>query len=206
MPRIVPVCAASFGANTYLLISGNAAWVVDPSVSVDAILSAIRAEDAFPAGILFTHGHFDHVLSADRLRGALPSDEVYIHPKDAIMLTDGRKNAFYEFYRQERVFAPATRFFEDGQQLSLGADTVTVLHTPGHSPGSVCLLWEDGLITGDTLFADNVGRWDLWGGSRVELESSLARLRSLNPDLTIYPGHGNSARLGYALDEAAYYF
>ena len=206
MLRIVPVCAPSFGANTYLLISGTCAWVVDPSVSVDAILRAIRSEDAFPAGILFTHGHFDHVLSADRLRTALPSEEVWIHPEDAVMLTDGRKNAFYDFYHQERVFAPATRFFEDGQRLSLGEDTVTVLHTPGHSPGSVCLLWEDGLITGDTLFADNVGRWDLWGGSREALEGSLAQLRSLNPNLTIYPGHGLTARLGDALDEAAYYF
>lgn len=204
MIRVVPVCAASFGANTYLLISGCHALVVDPAVSVSAILEAIRAEDAYPEGILLTHGHFDHILSLDNLRDNV-SIPASIHQEDAIMLTDGTKNAFYELFKKERVYRPAQTLLSDGDEIALGEDTIRVLHTPGHTPGSVCYLCGDALITGDTLFADNIGRCDLWGGSDVQMASSLEHLRTLDKSLRIYPGHGNSETLGRALDNAAYF-
>ena len=164
MIRVVSVCAPSFGANTYLLVSGCHALVVDPSGSVGAILEPIRAEDAFPDGILLTHGHYDHILSLDGLREAARI-EASVHEEDAVMLTDGRKNAFYEFFGKERVFRPADTLLTDGARIPLGEDEITVLHTPGHTPGSVCYLCGKELITGDTLFADTIGRCDLWGGS-----------------------------------------
>lgn len=204
MISVVSVCPSSFGANTYLLISGCHALVVDPAVSCGAILEAARAEDAFLEGILLTHGHFDHLLSLDPLRErtALPAA---IHTDDAAMLTDGKTNAYYSFYGTERVFRPADRLLSEGDMIPLGDDHITVWHTPGHTPGSICLLCGDFLLTGDTLFAENVGRCDLPGGSEVQLAASLARLRTLNASLTVYPGHGNTARLGDALDNAAYF-
>ncbi len=205
MIRVVPICEQSFGANTYLLISERHALVVDPAVSASAILEAANAEDTRVEGILLTHGHFDHVLSIDTLR-AVTHLPAYIHEEDAILLTDGRKNAFYDFYHQERRFGAAERLLRDGDKLPLGEDEITVLHTPGHTQGSVCYLCGESLITGDTLFSNTVGRCDLWGGSNAQMANSLEFLRTLPKDLTIFPGHGPSATLGEALEEAAYYF
>ena len=205
MIRIRPVCQESFGANTYLLISDHRGYVVDPAVSVGAILEAASEENTQIEGILLTHGHFDHILSLDTLRAATGL-KTSIHQEDAVMLADGRKNAFYDFYHQERTFGEAERLLRDGDIIPLGEDEITVLHTPGHTPGSVCYLCGDSLVTGDTLFANTVGRCDLWGGSDTQMALSLERLRTLSPSLRIYPGHGPSAHLGNALDNAAYYF
>ncbi len=204
MLRVLTVCPESFGANTYLVLSGKEALIVDPAVSVSAILEAIQREDAHPAGILLTHGHFDHLLSLDPLRQTIPL-KASIHEADAVLLTDGRKNAFYDFFGKERVFGAADTLLTDGETIPLGEDTIRVIHTAGHTKGSVCYLCGDALLTGDTLFADNVGRCDLWGGDQGALIHSLARLRALDPKLTIYPGHGSAATLGNALDEAAYF-
>lgn len=201
--KIVPVGTESFGANTYLIVSGSHALIVDPAVTAGKILEAVRAEDAVPEGVLLTHGHFDHVLSLDSLRAAYPL-EASIHEADAELLTDGKKNAFYDFFRQERRFGAAEHLLGDRDVLPLGDEKICVLHTPGHTPGSVCYLCGDSLLTGDTLFADSFGRCDLWGGSDAQMSASLASLRTLNPNLTIYPGHGPSARLSHALDNVAY--
>ena len=201
--KIIPVCAESFGANTYIVVSGSEALVVDPTVSTDAILSAIRAEDAHPIGVILTHGHFDHLLSLDRFRQATVT-EAFIHEDDAIMLTDGKKNAFFEFFGKERTFGAAENLLKDGQILRLADEQIEVIHTPGHTQGSVCYLCGNELITGDTLFAESFGRCDLWGGSMALMSSSLRRLRTLDPSLTIYPGHGCTSRLGDALDNVAY--
>lgn len=201
--RIVTVCAESFGANTYLLISGNEALAVDPTVSVSAILEAAREEDAYLTGILLTHGHFDHVFSLDSLRDATGVN-AYIHSEDAIMLTDGRKNAFFDFFGKERTYRPAERLLSEGDKIPLGNEELTVLHTPGHTQGSVCYTCGDILVTGDTLFAESFGRCDLWGGSIEQMCDSLRRLRSLPREMTIYPGHGTPSKLWAALDNVAY--
>lgn len=206
--RIITVCPESFAANTYLLISGNEAIVVDPAVSVSALQSMLKSENAELRAILLTHGHFDHTVSVDRIRNE--SDiPLMIHSADASMLTDGKTNAFYDFYGRECIHRPAEACFEDGERIKLGDKSIRVIHTPGHSPGSVCFLCPDGdtefLITGDTLFSNSIGRCDLWGGSEMLIAESLKKLSSLNKKMTIYPGHGPSYTLGAALDNAAYY-
>ena len=112
--KIVPICAESFGANTYLIVSGRSALVVDPAVSVQAILSACQAEDASLEGILLTHGHFDHILSLDTLRDTLPIP-AYIHEADRVMLIDGTKNAFSTFS------APTSTIFPTPIAVSCGS-------------------------------------------------------------------------------------
>ena len=202
--KIVSICAESFGSNTYLLVSGNEAMVVDPSVSVSAIMNAVSAEDASLVGILLTHGHFDHILSLDTLRDAM-GVKAYIHSNDAVMLTDGKKNAFYEFFGKERTYRPADALLEEGYTIPLGGEMLTVIHTPGHTQGSVCYSCGDILVTGDTLFAEAIGRCDLWGGSKELMADSLRRLSTLPRNTLIYPGHGPSSRLWAALDNAAYF-
>ena len=202
--RIKSVCTYSFGANTYVIFSDCGAVVVDPAVSVEAIMSAVSDEGAQLVGILLTHGHFDHTVSVDTLRHstAVPA---YIHAEDAVMLTDGRKNAYFDFYGKECVHSPAELTLEDGDLIPLGNEQIRVVHTPGHSGGSVCFDCGSFLVTGDTLFGESIGRCDLWSGSEELMRSSLERLRGFDKSLTIYPGHGAPSMLGNALDNAAYF-
>lgn len=201
--KIISICAESFGSNTYLLVSGSEALVIDPSVSVSSIQTAASKENARIVGILLTHGHFDHIISIDTLRQAA-NVGAYIHKDDAIMLTDGKKNAFFEFFGKERVYRPAENMLSDGDVISLGNETISVIHTPGHTQGSVCYMCGDILVTGDTLFAETFGRCDLWSGSIELMRNSLRRLSALPRDTVIYPGHGPSTKLRYALDNVAY--
>jgi glyoxylase-like metal-dependent hydrolase (beta-lactamase superfamily II) len=203
--EIRSVCPYSFGANTYIVASGCDAFVIDPAVSVHAIVSAAAEFGAQLRGIILTHGHFDHTVSIDSIRSAL-SVPVYIHEDDAIMLTDGKKNAYYDFFGKECVHGAPEKLLRDGDFIRIGDEQLQVVHTPGHSKGSICLLGDKFIITGDTLFADSVGRCDLWGGSQDALAHSLQKLRSYDKALTAYPGHGAPAPLGDALDNSAYFF
>lgn len=198
--RIVCIAPASFASNCYLAVSGGEALVVDPSVSVSAILGELSAQGAACRGILLTHGHFDHMLSLDELRRVFPDVPVYIHRGDADFLTDGEKNAFSFFFHEERVWQRATHELADGDEIALGDEIIRVIHTPGHTPGSICLYCgENDLITGDTLFDGGYGRCDLAGGSFTSLVESLKKLSTLPEHLIIHPGHGGTARLGAAL-------
>ena len=203
--KIVPIAPYSFGANTYAIISNGHAIVIDPSVTVNAIASAVADEGAVIDAVVLTHGHFDHIVSIDTMRDAL-GIEVYIHEADAEMLTDGSKNAFLTFFGRDRAYRPADKTLKDGDILKVGEAEIKVIHTPGHSKGSICLLGDDFIVTGDTLFSDTVGRSDLWGGNQAELAASLQRLRLFDRSIMIYAGHGAPERLGIALDNSAYYF
>ena len=201
---IKPICPYSFGANTYALISDGKAFVVDPCASAEAIISAVKSEGAEIVGILLTHGHFDHTVALDTLRAAT-NVPAYIHKNDAIMLTDGKKDAFFTFYGRENKHKPADHTLEDGDVLTLGDESIRVIHTPGHTAGCVCFACKDFLVTGDTLFAQSIGRCDLWSSDENQMRDSLALLRTLDPNITIYPGHAEPAKLGHALDNAAFY-
>lgn len=204
--RIVNLYPGSFGSNCYLLEDNGEALIIDPSASASAILRRLSEDGCTPVGILLTHGHFDHIMSIDTLRGAEPSLKVYIHEADAPMLTDTDKNGFAFFFRQDRVWKAADVLLHARDEIKVGNATLTVVHTPGHSPGSVCYLCasEGVMFTGDTLFADNIGRCDLWGGSYATIRQSLKALRSYDGTLTIYPGHGDISKLSRALDNTMY--
>lgn len=194
----------AFGSNCYILISGSAAAVVDPSADIGRILSFLNETGARLEYIILTHGHFDHITSLDSLRD-MTAAPAYIHKGDGEMLGDGEKNAHAVFFGYNKKWRPAERLLEDGDLLTLGGETIEVISTPGHSKGSICLLCGDFMITGDTLFANGYGRYDLHGGDVNELTASLSSLRKLDPKLTIYPGHGCSTTLGDALDNLLYY-
>ena len=195
--QIVNLFPGSYGSNCYLIEDSGEALIVDPSAAASAILRRLREDGCTPVGILLTHGHFDHIMSVDTLRRAEPDLKVCIHEADAPMLPDGQKNGFTFFFRQDRSWGEADVLLTDGQEIRVGAITLRVVHTPGHSPGSVCYLCESEgiMLTGDTLFADNIGRCDLWEGSYGVMRKTLQALRALRGDLTIYPGHGERSTL-----------
>ena len=207
--KIVSICPDSFAANTYLLVSNGYAMVIDPAVSVSAIERALLQENAELCGIILTHGHFDHTISVDTLRAKFPIP-LTIHKGDASMLTNGKINGFYDFYGKECTHKPAEMLLDNNEEISIGNEFIKVISTPGHSPGSICLLCTDDsgndfLVTGDTLFASSIGRCDLWQGDESKMRSSISLLSNFDGDIMIYPGHGSSAPLSVALRAARFY-
>ena len=202
--KILNICEGSWASNCYALISDGHAFIIDPSASLKATLEVLEREGAALDGILLTHGHFDQILSLDTLREATGAP-AYIHKEDAIMLTDGKKNAFYELFNRERSYKAAEHLLSHGDVITLGAEKLTVFHTPGHTHGSVCYLGDGVIFSGDTLFLDTYGRCDLWNGDINKMRDSLRNLRNIDPSLTLYAGHGEASTLGAALDNVAYY-
>lgn len=156
--------------------------VVDPGGSPERVLEMVRRSGLKPEKILLTHGHYDHTGAVQALVDAAPAPgfAIYLHPAD--VREDDR-----------RLYPSPTwgfNHFEDGQRLSIGSIDVRVLHTPGHSPGSVTLLAGDVMLCGDTLFAGSCGRCDLTGGDEQQMLDSLKRLAGLEGNYKVCPGHG----------------
>ena len=169
------------GTNCYLLEDekNKLAAVVDPGGDAGRILSQAQTDGVEIKLILLTHAHFDHTGGVAGLHASLPDVPVYLHPADAALLGS-------------EVF-PAigvpTVPYEEGDTVKLGDLEIQALHTPGHTPGGVCLMAGDALFTGDTLFQGSMGRTDLPGGSYEELMASLKRLAGLPGDYHVLPGH-----------------
>jgi len=165
----------------------------------DAILSHLQDLGANVDAIILTHGHFDHIYYLDELKEKTGAC-VYIHKDDAEMLADGEKNAYSFFFGGEFQTKPADVLVSCGDEIKIGDQSLRVISVPGHSKGSICLLGEGFIITGDTLFSDGFGRYDLHGGDPKALSNSLSKLKSYDKSLMIYPGHGESTTLGCALE------
>ena len=205
--EIIALAPTGFASNCFIVHNGKEAFVVDPSISEKKIISALEENELSLVGILLTHGHFDHIWRAQELRNETGAP-LYVHKLDAEMLTDPRKNAYATFTGGSFAIEQAEYLLREGDEIELGNERLTVLHTPGHTRGSVCFDTGDSLITGDTIFAEGFGRYDLYGGSLSDLKSSLQRLMKLaeSENRWIYCGHGNSSTLRQATELLKYYF
>ena len=191
MPHIVVehLTVGPIGVNCYIVENTETkeCFVVDPGAEADKILA--RIADRTPVAVLLTHGHFDHIGAVDALCAhfGIP---VYIHKADAPKLTDGEANVSALFGAPLVQHTPPS-FVDEGDVLTLAGIPLQVLHTPGHSAGSVCYLLPDGqgILTGDTLFAHGYGRTDFADGDFGVLYTSLRRLFRLSPKMNTYPGH-----------------
>ena len=192
--KVLPV--GPMGANCYIIgcEETKKAAIVDPGGDTPKIIREVEALGLTPEAIVLTHGHIDHIFSVDEVRDKTKA-KVYIHEDDAEMLTDSKKNLSF-FMGQQVGFRAADETLVDNEELPLGNLTLKIIHTPGHTPGGICIQVENYLITGDTLFAGSVGRSDFPGGSHEVLINSIKeKLLTLPDNLKVYPGHGPSSTL-----------
>ena len=175
----------SYQTNCYIVHDSEATTcaVIDPGYDADIILDKLESLGLTLEAILLTHGHFDHVGAVKDL-AAETQCEVYIHPDDLTMPPMMTAGALYY-----------TRTYTEGTRLKLAGLDIAVLHTPGHTPGSVCLLCDTTILSGDTLFRGSCGRTDLPGGDWATISKSLNRLAALEGNFWILPGHGPSSPL-----------
>lgn len=171
--RIKHLIVGQLQTNCYLLVSDNELAIIDPGGDANLVLDEIKKINVKPKYIINTHYHFDHTLANQELQQAVGAD-IAIH-KDEKKYIDFK----------------ADKFLQDNDKIKIGKIELKVIHTPGHTKGSICLLGDDIIFTGDTLFKDGYGRTDLEGGSQKEIEKSLNKLKSiLKPGMAVYPGHG----------------
>ena len=188
--KIIPLTLGELETNCYILVDEETmeAAVIDPADEAETIRDAVENLGATLRYILLTHGHRDHTLAAPALHEMFPDAAVYIHELD---------KGYVGIYRypMDELIGDALKFYDEGDKLPLGTLTVEVLLTPGHTGGSVCLKCGKALFTGDTLFAGSMGRIDLPGAQPEKMMSSLARLKKLDGDYDVYPGHMGASTL-----------
>ena len=184
MLKIHKMALGLYQTNAYIIHDADSktCCVIDPGYEAPAILREVEHLGLSVEAILLTHGHFDHVGAVKDMVAETDCD-VYICDGDLSlppMFTNGK--LYY------------SHTYAEGDVLHLAGLEISVLHTPGHTPGSVCLICENTIFSGDTLFDGSCGRTDI-GGSWPQIQSSLARLASLDTDYVVYPGHGGSTTL-----------
>lgn len=197
MLNITQLPVGDLEANCFLVSdSEKNAVIIDPGAEAPHILSEISAQQLKPLAILLTHAHFDHFGAAADIIEALQIP-LYVHPLDRAMVLSSEYSlavqlGYGAYYRQPKE--DQIRTFSDNEELKFSEElTFTVLHTPGHSPGSCCFRHAGILFSGDTLFRDGVGRVDFQGGNIRDMRQSLARLGALDGDCEVYCGHyGNT--------------
>ena len=196
--KVVPLIVGPLQSNCYILVdeATGQAGVIDPGDDADMIVRELAAQDVEPVAVFCTHGHPDHVAAADRLLQRTSASAVYMHLDEVAMISH------YALPGLGEVQLPELAEYADGDEIAVGKLTLRVVHTPGHSPGSVCLAVDEEklLFTGDLIFAGSIGRTDLPGGSQPKMLASLRRVIEEFPeDTVLYPGHGPQSTLAEEL-------
>jgi len=175
----------AYQTNCYIIhdSASTRCCVIDPGYEPEKVLRTVASLGLTLEAVLLTHGHFDHVGGVKTI-AAETDCSVYLCEKDLAMPHMMTAGPLYH-----------THSYDEGDTLSLAGLEISVLHTPGHTPGSVCLLTGNALFSGDTLFQGSCGRTDLPGGSWNTIRQSLRRLAELEDNWTVYPGHGESTEL-----------
>jgi glyoxylase-like metal-dependent hydrolase (beta-lactamase superfamily II) len=196
MAEIHTLVVGQLQTNCHVITSRSEAIIVDPGDEPERILMFIKDMNTTPTRIVATHTHFDHVLGVDGVRKGTKTPFL-IHPDDLPML-QSMQSRVRQFMGFEVPPPPKVDgYIKDGDLLRLGDETIRVLHTPGHSPGSISLSGNGYVLTGDSLFNQSIGRTDLPGGDlKVLMHSIRDRLFKLDDDTTVYPGHGPETTIG----------
>ncbi|HLL61039.1 MAG TPA: MBL fold metallo-hydrolase [Candidatus Nitrosocosmicus sp.] len=191
--NIVTYPLGQLQANCYFIINDNQCLIIDPGDSADFLLEEISRKNLIVAGILATHGHFDHVMAVGELQMSL-NVPLYIHDADQFLLNRLKETSKHFLRFDPNVINPISI-----QNLTSGTFVIrnfkfVIISTPGHTPGSCCFYFEEeqAVFTGDTLFKDSVGSYNHSYSSKKDLFQSMNTINNLGEGITAYPGHGES--------------
>ena len=189
--KIKRVITGALQTNCYIIVNNDHACVIDPGDDCDVIVSQL--EGLKVDKIILTHGHFDHFMAAEELK-TITGAKIYISKEDAPMLSDYKKSLYDMLGIEDTDFTPATADFFLEDRIDICGENFDIIKTPGHSKGSICLLNDEVLFSGDTLFHGSIGRYD--HGSYDEIMHSLWELMLLDDNVTVLPGHGDITSIG----------
>lgn len=204
--NIQTVKVGIISTNCYILTDEktNEAIVIDPGSKCGQIIDAVKDKNV--KYILLTHGHYDHILGAAQLK-RLTGAALAIGAEDEECLRDDILSRAGLHFKEPQENTCADIILHDGDTLPFGGQTIKVIHTPGHTPGGVCYLFdeENALFSGDTLFNLAIGRTDFQGGSDVDMARSLKKIAALSRNYDVFPGHGPSSTLDYEKKHNPYF-
>ena len=183
-----------FDSVSYIVGNGNEAVLIDAGVRADKVIAAQKELNTNIEKIILTHGHIDHIIHVDNI-AQKTNAKVYIHIDDEQAMTDARFNVS-AFTGKAATFESKYEVLRDGNSIEVGELEFKIIHTPGHSAGSICIQVEDSLFSGDTLFKFGYGRVDLPNGNFSDIYNSIVeKLFVLPGGIKVYPGHGGSTTI-----------
>lgn len=199
------VSSGEFQVNCYLIYDyvSKHSIIIDPGIDGQKVIDKIEKLQLKPELLINTHGHFDHTFSDDMIREKY-NIPLAIHKNDSRMLSDAKLN-FSSWISTPVTIKPANILFNKEEIKETSFCKYSVIHTPGHSKGSVCILINDILFSGDTVFKNSIGRTDLFDGDYNEIISSLNKIKSLPKETKICPGHGPFTTLKEELKNNPYF-
>jgi len=188
----ITVVGGPIDVNTYVVCTQEACVLIDPGAEVEKVATAVGNRRV--SAVLLTHAHFDHMLYAQYWldQGA----KLYVHLLDVPALREASLN-LSGMIRTTLALDAEPIAVAEGDSIEEAGLSFTVLHTPGHTPGSVCYRCGDALYSGDTMFYQSYGRVDFPGGSMRQMRDSLQRLTALDGEIRVYPGHGNATKIAW---------
>ena len=199
------ISSGEFQVNCYIVYdeTSKKAIIIDPGQDGKKIISKVEKLNLKPELLINTHGHFDHTYSDDIIRKKY-NIPLAIHKDDTEMLSDANKN-FSTILGSPVTIKKADIIFDKEETKETSFCKYSVIYTPGHSKGSVCILIDNILFAGDTVFKNSIGRTDLYGGNENELISSLQKIKKLSKNTIICPGHGAFTTLEEELENNPYF-
>lgn len=198
--KIVTLVVGPIMENCYIIYDEKSleGIIVDPGDEADRILTAVKNLNLTIKYIVNTHAHADHI-GANKEIGEKLKAKLAVHADDAAMLTDPQLNLSVAGYMGRLIISqPADILLHEGDTIVFGNCEFKVVHTPGHTPGGICLVGENVVISGDSLFAGSIGRTDFPTSSMTDLISSLKeKIMTLDPNMQVFPGHGGTTNIGW---------
>ncbi|WP_332618445.1 MBL fold metallo-hydrolase [Anaerorhabdus sp.] len=199
METILTAVVGMYQTNCYILKDEGHVCIIDPGKKAERIISMIQ-EDEIVDAILLTHGHFDHIGAVDELVKYYHCP-VYVNENDHELLTDTSKNTASGMIA---TVTSSTQYFHEGK-MKIGHFEFDIIFAPGHTEGCTLIQYKNHLFTGDVLFFEGIGRTDLYGGNMNKMRQSLNVIKSFNPNLIVYPGHGPTSTIEHELAVNPYF-
>lgn len=194
--EVVRLVVGSLQTNCYLAydLASKKTLIIDPGDDAEYIIRKINDLQLKPIYIIATHGHFDHVLAVTELKLCY-NIPFLMHQADLAILRRVQSSSHYFTGHQADPSPRPDKFLKEGMKIKFGRSQLEVWHTPGHTPGGVCLYFPGIIFSGDIIFANGVGRTDFSYSSKTDLNKSITRILKLPPQTTVYPGHEGIFRL-----------